>query len=188
MGDSVVCFIERWVLHLLWICQWGHIGVSQIKSNSKHLATCLPPDPTRNTCTKAKYFVITRGFRISYCMRKIKCFSSLGANPNSASEAKMSPSALQLCFGGTSQDNRLWQYISVQTSAPVMAKNGSQTNDQLLASSLPSAEYWVTPGIGCSAYLSHSPPKRWTAIKVLGHILYEVSCPLLPRYSLYNYC
>lgn len=74
-------------------------------------------------------------------MRKIKCCFSLGANPNSASEAKMPPSALQLCFGSTSQDNRPWWYISVQTSAPVMAKNGSQANDQLLASSLPSAEY-----------------------------------------------
>lgn len=171
MGDSVVGFIERWTLHLLWICQWGHIGVGQVKSKSEYLATCLPPHPTRNTCTKAKYIVITQDFRFSYCMRKIKCCFSLGANPNSASEAKMPPSALQLCFGSTSQDNRPWWYISVQTSAPVMAKNGIQANDQLVASSLPSAEYWVTQGIGCSAYLSHSSPKKMNCYQSLRSYL-----------------
>lgn len=145
--------------------------MGQVKCKSEHLATCHSLDPTCNTCTKAKYFVITQDFRISYFMRKIKCFFSLGANPNSTSEAKMTPSALQLCFGSTIQGSRLWWHISVQTSAPVMAKNESQVNDQLLARSLPSAEYWVTPGIGCSACLSHCPPQKLNYCQSLGSCL-----------------
>lgn len=54
MGDSVLCFIERCALHLLWMYQWGHVGVGQVTRSKEHLATCLPPDPTCNTCTKAK--------------------------------------------------------------------------------------------------------------------------------------
>lgn len=81
----------------------------------------------------------------------------LGANPDS--EANTTPSTLHLYFGSTGQDDRLWGYVSLQSSGPGMAKNGNQPNDQLLMSSLPSAEYWVTPRTGCSACLSPSPSK-----------------------------
>lgn len=86
--------------------------------------------------------------RISYFARGKEVLFSLfspfslclGANPNSASEAQITPFALQLYFGSTGQDNRLWGYVSVQTSVPVMANSGNQAKDQLLASSLPSVD------------------------------------------------
>lgn len=62
-------------------------------------------------------------------------------------------------------------HVSVQGNVPVMAKNGNQPNDQLLVRSLPSAEYWVTPRTGCSAYLSPSPHKKMNHYQSLDSYL-----------------